>query len=78
MVFDGLTSTFDELHMVQQNSKVARERHFARGQTSGPSVHISVRRRLRTPGGWRRDRPVDDVTDDEGIRRDTTLEKLVS
>src|SRR5690349_12626374 len=25
MVFDGLTSTFDELHMVQQNSKVARE-----------------------------------------------------
>src|SRR5881275_2425773 len=25
MVFDGLTSTFDELHMVVQNSKVARE-----------------------------------------------------
>ena len=32
MVFDGLTSTFDELHMVQQNSKVARELgHLARG-----------------------------------------------
>src|SRR5689334_14578216 len=25
MVFDGLTSTFDELHMVQQNSAVSRE-----------------------------------------------------
>src|SRR5829696_7526173 len=30
MVFDGLTSTFDELHMVQQNSKVARELGISR------------------------------------------------
>src|SRR5439155_13533100 len=30
MVFDGLTSTFDKLHMVQQNSKVARELGISR------------------------------------------------
>src|SRR3954447_18341139 len=32
MVFDGLTSTFDELHMVQQNSKVARELGISRAE----------------------------------------------
>src|SRR5690349_4751019 len=30
MVFDGLTSTFDGLHMVQQNSKVSRELGISR------------------------------------------------
>src|SRR5687767_5383961 len=30
MVFDGLTSTFDELHMVQQASKVSRELGISR------------------------------------------------
>src|SRR5205814_1426127 len=32
MVFDGLTSTFDQLHMVQQNSKVARELGISRDE----------------------------------------------
>src|SRR5579885_2920338 len=30
MVFDGLTSTFDRLHMVQQNSRVSRELGISR------------------------------------------------
>ena len=30
MVYDGLTSTFDQLHMVSQNSKVARELGISR------------------------------------------------
>src|SRR5207247_4923757 len=30
MVFDGLTSTFDQMHMVQQNSKVSRELGISR------------------------------------------------
>ena len=32
MVYDGLTSTFDGLHMVAQNSKVARELGISREQ----------------------------------------------
>src|SRR4051794_821311 len=32
MVYDGLTSTFDQLHMVQQNSQVARELGISREQ----------------------------------------------
>ena len=32
MVYDGLTSTFDELHMVAQNSNVARELGISREQ----------------------------------------------
>src|SRR4051794_21046291 len=32
MVYDGLTSTFDQLHMVAQNSKVSRELGISRQQ----------------------------------------------
>src|SRR2546421_9633861 len=35
MVFDGLTSTFDKLHMVQQASKVARELGVSREDHDG-------------------------------------------
>src|SRR5204863_9093794 len=35
MVFDGLTSTFDKLHMVQQASKVARELGVSREEQDG-------------------------------------------
>src|ERR687896_1201749 len=35
MIFDGLTSTFDELHMVQQNSKVSRELGISREEQDG-------------------------------------------
>ena len=49
MVYDGLTSTFDGLHMVQQNSQVARELGISRGsKTPGPRAHTSGRPSPRT------------------------------
>ncbi len=78
MVFDGLTSTFDELHMVQQNSKVARELGISREEQDEWAVRSHQRAAAAQDAGRLADEivPVDDVTDDEGIRRDTTLEKL--
>src|SRR5437588_11096045 len=38
MVFDGLTSTFDQLHMVQQNSQVARELGITREEQDAWAV----------------------------------------
>jgi acetyl-CoA C-acetyltransferase len=78
MVFDGLTSTFDELHMVQQNSKVARELGISREEQDEWAVRSHQRAAAAQDAGHFADEivPVGDVTDDEGIRRDTTLEKL--
>ncbi|HEX7311188.1 MAG TPA: acetyl-CoA C-acetyltransferase [Gaiellaceae bacterium] len=78
MVFDGLTSTFDELHMVQQNSKVARELGISREEQDAWAVRSHQRAAAAQDAGRFADEivPVGDVTDDEGIRRDTTLEKL--
>src|SRR5919108_513906 len=78
MVYDGLTSTFDELHMVQQNSKVARELGISREEQDA-WAYRSHQRAAAAQEGHRFDDeivPVGDVTADEGIRRDTTLEKL--
>ena len=78
MVFDGLTSTFDELHMVQQNSKVARELGISREEQDA-WAYRSHQRAADAQDGGRFDAeivPVGDVTVDEGIRRDTTLAKL--
>jgi acetyl-CoA C-acetyltransferase len=78
MVFDGLTSTFDELHMVQQNSKVARELGISREEQDAWAVRSHQRAAAAQDEGRFGDEivPVGDVTEDEGIRRDTTLEKL--
>src|SRR5436305_3029481 len=78
MVFDGLTSTFDELHMVQQNSKVARELGITREQQDSWAAR-SHERAAAAQDAQRFDDeivPVGDVTTDESVRRDTTLEKL--
>jgi acetyl-CoA C-acetyltransferase len=78
MVFDGLTSTFDELHMVQQNSKVARELGISRDEQDA-WAYRSHQRAADAQDGNRFDDEivaVGDVTADEGVRRDTTLEKL--
>jgi acetyl-CoA C-acetyltransferase len=78
MVFDGLTSTFDELHMVQQNSKVARELGISRDEQDA-WAYRSHQRAAAAQDGKRFDDeivPVGDVTADEGIRRDTTMAKL--
>ena len=78
MVFDGLTSTFDELHMVQQNSKVARELGISREEQDEWAVRSHQRAAAAQDAGRLADEivPVGDVSEDEGIRRDTTLEKL--
>jgi acetyl-CoA C-acetyltransferase len=78
MVFDGLTSTFDELHMVQQNSKVARELGISREEQDA-WAYRSHQRAAAAQDDGRFDAeivPVGDVGADESIRHDTTLAKL--
>ena len=80
MVFDGLTSTFDGMHMVQQASKVARELGISREEQDEWAYRSHVRAAAAQDEGRFADEivPVDDVVADEGIRRDTTLEKLAA
>src|SRR5437763_535547 len=78
MVFDGLTSTFDELHMVQQNSKVARELGISREEQDAWAFR-SHQRAAEAQEDGRFDAeivPVGDVTADESVRRDPTLARL--
>jgi acetyl-CoA C-acetyltransferase len=78
MVFDGLTSTFDGLHMVAQASKVARELGLSREEQDEWAYRSHVRAGEAQDAGRFDDEivPVGEVTADEGVRRDTTLEKL--
>jgi acetyl-CoA C-acetyltransferase len=80
MVFDGLTSTFDQLHMVAQNAKVSRELGISREQQDSWAVRSHERAAAAQDEGRFDDElvPVGDVTADEGVRRDTTLEKLAA
>jgi acetyl-CoA C-acetyltransferase len=78
MVFDGLTSSFDKQHMVQQNSNVARELGISREEQDA-WAYRSHQRAADAQDKHRFDDElvaVGDVTADEGVRRDTTLEKL--
>jgi len=80
MVYDGLTSTFDQLHMVVQNSQVARELGISR-ETQDEWAARSHERAAAAQDAGRFDdeiTPVGDLAVDEGIRRDTTVEKLAS
>ncbi len=80
MVHDGLTSTFDGLHMVAQNSKVARELGISRELQDAWAARSHERAAAAQDAGRFDDElvPVGDVTADEGIRRDTTVEKLAT
>jgi acetyl-CoA C-acetyltransferase len=80
VVFDGLTSTFDRLHMVQQNSKVSRELGITREQQDSWAARSHERAAAAQDAGRFDDElvPVGDVTADEGVRRDTTVEKLAA
>src|SRR5579871_5539756 len=78
MVFDGLTSTFDELHMGAQNARVSRELGISREDQDVWAAR-SHERAAAAQDAHRFDDelvPVGDVTADESVRRDTTLEKL--
>src|SRR5713226_5476039 len=78
MVFDGLTSTFDKLHMVQQNSQVARELGITREEQDAWAYRSHQRAAAAQDAGRFEDEivPVGDVTADESIRRDAKLDKL--
>jgi acetyl-CoA C-acetyltransferase len=78
MVFDGLTSTFDQLHMVQQNSNVARELGISRDEQDAWAYRSHQRAAAALDAGRYDDEivPVGDLKADESIRRDTSLETL--
>jgi acetyl-CoA C-acetyltransferase len=78
MVFDGLTSTFDGLHMVQQASAVSRELGISREEQDAWAYRSHQRAAAAQDAGRLADEivPVGDVSADESIRRDTTLERL--
>jgi acetyl-CoA C-acetyltransferase len=78
MVFDGLTSSFDGLHMVQQASLVSRELGISREDQDAWAYRSHERAAAAQDAGRFADEivSVGDVVADEGVRRDTTLEKL--
>jgi acetyl-CoA C-acetyltransferase len=80
MVFDGLTSTFDGLHMVEQASKVSRELGISREEQDEWAYRSHQRAAAAQNAGRFEDEivVVGEVAADEGVRRDTTLEKLAS
>jgi len=80
MVFDGLTSTFDGMHMVEQASKVSRELGISREEQDEWAYRSQMRAAAAQDEGRFADEliAVGDVVADEGIRRDTTLEKLAA
>jgi len=80
MVWDGLRSSFDEQHMVQQAARVARELGISREEQDGWALRSHERAAQAQDSGFFDDEivPVGDVTADEGVRRDTTLEKLAA
>jgi acetyl-CoA C-acetyltransferase len=79
-VFDGLTSSFDGLHMVQQASLVARELEITREDQDAWAFRSHQRAAAAQVAGRFDDElvAVGDVTADESVRSDTTLEKLAS
>src|SRR5437667_4319492 len=78
MIWDGLRSTFDELHMVQQAAKVGRELGVSREDQDEWALSSHERAAAAQDAGRFDDEivPVGEVTADESVRRDTTLEKL--
>jgi acetyl-CoA C-acetyltransferase len=80
MTYDGLISTFDERHMVQQASFVSRELGISRENQDKWALRSHERAVNAIEKGLFEDEivPVDEVTTDEGPRRDTSLEKLAA
>ncbi|MBA2615551.1 MAG: acetyl-CoA C-acetyltransferase [Actinobacteria bacterium] len=78
MVHDGLTSSFDKRHMVQQASFVARELGISREEQDTWALRSHERAVNAIDNGLFEDEivSVGDVEVDEGPRRDTSIEKL--
>jgi acetyl-CoA C-acetyltransferase len=80
MVHDGLRSSFDGKHMVEQASFVSRELGITRDAQDAWALRSHERAVAAQDEGRFADEivPVGDVVADEGPRRDTTLEKLAA
>jgi acetyl-CoA C-acetyltransferase len=80
MVHDGLVSSFDGLHMVQQASVVSRELGIPREEQDAWALRSHERATAAIDAGRFREEsvPVDSVDTDEAPRRDTSLERLAA
>jgi acetyl-CoA C-acetyltransferase len=80
MVHDGLTSSFDGKHMVEQASFVSRELGITREEQDEWALRSQQRAVNAIDNGLFAEEivPVGDVSVDEAPRRDSTLEKLAS
>jgi acetyl-CoA C-acetyltransferase len=80
MIWDGLRSTFDEQHMVQQAARVARELGISRESQDEWALRSHQRAAKAQDSGAFDDEivAVGDVAADEGVRRDTSLERLAA
>ena len=80
MTHDGLTSSFDNRHMVEQASFVSRELGISREDQDRWAFRSHERAAAAQDDGRFADEivAVGEVTADESIRRDTTYEKLAS
>jgi acetyl-CoA C-acetyltransferase len=78
MVHDGLVSSFDGRHMVEQASFVSRELGISREDQDEWALRSHQRAAAAIDGGRFQEEivPVDGVDTDEAPRRDTSLEKL--
>ena len=78
MTHDGLTSTFDKRHMVEQASFVSRELGIAREDQDLWALRSHERAvRALDEGRFREEiAPVGEFAVDEGPRRDTSIERL--
>ncbi len=80
MTHDGLVSTFDGRHMVEQASFVSRELGISREEQDRWALRSHERAVRATDEGRFADEivPVGELSVDEGPRRETSLEKLAS
>jgi acetyl-CoA C-acetyltransferase len=80
MIWDGLRSTFDEQHMVEQAGRVARELGISREEQDVWALRSHERAAKAQDEGFFAEEivPVGDVEADEAIRRDTSMEKLAA
>jgi acetyl-CoA C-acetyltransferase len=80
MIWDGLRSTFDGQHMVQQAARIAGELGISREEQDGWALRSHERAAKAQDDGFFAEEivAVGEVAADECIRRDTTLERLAS
>src|SRR5205807_2819700 len=78
MTHDGLVSTFDKRHMVEQASFVSRELGISREDQDRWALRSHERATAAIDDGKFREEivPVGDFAVDEGPRRDTSYERL--